>query len=683
MTRRLCAWVPLLLVLACRQSVFTDCSPAPSIGGSPNTFVTAGHDYSGCVNAVSVGSWMLPYPTDDIVLTAGPESASVSGSCVLWHAPDAGTGSKVHFAVATPEDLCGDRARKSWDVSIVAPPSLLRVDLDRDRVSPGTVVTVTAEFTDGTGAVRVGNGRVEPISSGTPMMLGAMLDSVDLAATVTNAAGDKVIVTRRVTVVPDPQISSLAAEPVTITAGAVSMLSWATTSATRVTLAPVGDVSAAGATPVSPTVDTNYVLQAWNELGVSSTARVTVYVVAPPRILSFVASPPEVALGAATTLTPVFENGTAVVEHYLTSWDVAGLIPDEILAPVSSGAALVTPPQQGSDTYRLAVTNQTGARVTADVVVNATGPGTFQSAPTAPRDLGAGPALVRLAAGKVLVVRPSSADTLDPASWTWSGSIALTTRHAWGSAAILSDGAVLVAGGYAPRWPPGVAPFAQAEVVNLASSTSTPVGPTVDGAVSRPSIVPLDGGDALVLGFEGPLRYEGGSAILSPIVAAGGPGPSARACRLADGRVLVVGADAAWFYDAASNAFVPTVSPLAYREVPVMACLRDGSALVGGGTGKSGDRVTTIERFDAVAGSFTSRLWDPLLRRAIELRDGRVLLLGSNAHVYDVASGSITPVGRPISFWSSFMAGPDAVILDDGRVLVVVDGTAWPEIFTP
>jgi hypothetical protein len=99
--------------------------------------------------------------------------------------------------------------------------------------------------------------------------------------TATNSAGSTTS-TLTVTVSAatiKPVISSFTANPPSITTGSSSMLSWTTTGATSITVAPGSftSISASGSTSVSPTATTTYTLTATNGVAsTTSTAKVTV-----------------------------------------------------------------------------------------------------------------------------------------------------------------------------------------------------------------------------------------------------------------------------------------------------------------------------------------------------------------------------------------------------------------------
>src|SRR5258706_6004769 len=77
---------------------------------------------------------------------------------------------------------------------------------------------------------------------------------------------------------------TLSADPTSISKGDSSTLSWTSTNATQLTIAPeVGTVTAEGSTKVTPADSTTYTITAsWPCSSVYSTARVTVSATTPP-----------------------------------------------------------------------------------------------------------------------------------------------------------------------------------------------------------------------------------------------------------------------------------------------------------------------------------------------------------------------------------------------------------------
>lgn len=153
-----------------------------------------------------------------------------------------------------------------------------------------------------------------------------------------------------------PVITFFAASPSSISPGAFSALSWTTFNATSVKISGIGNVGTSGTTSVSPASTTNYILEATNGSS-SASASTVVFVVgiatpppaslAVPTILSFTASPTNVAAGGSTVLSWNTLNATSA--------SIAGFGP----VPVS-GSLSVNTAGTGSITFSLTATNSAG-----------------------------------------------------------------------------------------------------------------------------------------------------------------------------------------------------------------------------------------------------------------------------------------------------------------------------------
>lgn len=669
---------------ACKTDDLLTCSPSPSLSpsGALPDLATAGHAYSACFHSQY---YCLVWVCSGVELERGPPGAAASGGCVSWTPADADAGRIVEFRIRTPNDFCGDHASYRWSVKVLPGPAIQAFTADRTVVSPGTAVTVTALFTDGDGSWDQGS-----ITSGVPATTPPLEADVTLVLHVRNAAGAEAVATLPIHVERDPRILSFTATPAEVTAGDPVVLSWSAEGALEYEVSPPGGRTAATWLDVAPEADTTYRLTAWNGLGVPATATAGVRVLPPPRITALTADPAAVPLGGATRLVATFDGGIGTLERFLADLSAVSWAESTSMGEITSGAALAGPPQDGTDTYRLMVTNRLGRQVIADLVVPATGPGTFALAARTLVDRQDGPALVRLPDDRVLLVggnlssplpRDRSAEVFDPATGSSGPELLLAAPRYWAGAARLDDGRVLIAGGGR-----GVA---TAEVLELSTGTSTALGAPLEDAAWRPSVLPLAGGDALVLGAGPAWRFDAAATGLVP--ASDGPAPAARVrgCRLADGRILLTGEGQAWLYDELARAFTALPAPSVPRLDPVVLCPAGGGGLVLGGRGTSATGafigwVPDVERFDPLAGAFSLAGSVAVEHTgAVELADGRFLLLGRPSDVYDPVTGAITPVGRTILLRYRQWPGTDGVRLGDGRVLVHGTGGSWPELFTP
>jgi Kelch motif protein len=239
---------------------------------------------------------------------------------------------------------------------------------------------------------------------------------------------------------------------------------------------------------------------------------------------------------------------------------------------------------------------------------------------------------VRLLDGRVLVVGGGNGDETDltaelydPNSGTWSATGSMVRPHADGfPATLLRDGRVLV--GNAD----------DAEVYDPVSGTWTVTGRMLGG--------------------------YGHSATL-----------------LADGKVLVVhNGDRAELYDPATGTWTATGKMTTWGDYRGAVLLRDGRALVTGGTAKS------AELYDPATGSWAASANMKTWRNPIALSllpDGKVLVTGGDGSewtppdLYDPVTGTWTPTGdfaRPGAHYGS------ETLLSDGMVLVAGMGIDSP-----
>ncbi|HJS98061.1 MAG TPA: kelch repeat-containing protein, partial [Terriglobales bacterium] len=164
------------------------------------------------------------------------------------------------------------------------------------------------------------------------------------------------------TVVAAP-IASLAASPSTITSGHSATLTPTFSGGTGSIDHGIGAVTSGVGVSISPTATTTYTLTVTNTLGATATSQVVVTVVAPPSIMSFVASPSTINSGSSSMLTGVFAGGTGSV--------------DQGVGAVTSGVGASVSPTS-TTLYTLTVTNAAGntATATAKVTVNTVVPTT-------------------------------------------------------------------------------------------------------------------------------------------------------------------------------------------------------------------------------------------------------------------------------------------------------------------
>jgi hypothetical protein len=334
---------------------------------------------------------------------------------------------------------------------------------------------------------------------------------------------------------------------------------------------------------------------------------------------------------------------------------------------------------------------------------------------------------LRLADGRVLFIEFPSSEIYDPATGKFTATGGPAVDHSGGSATLLADGRVLLAGGMDTS--SGLAKnIAVAEIYDPATGKFGPTGSMVtarfghtatllaDGRVliAGGGIEHVDGSGTRRVGPTLPTRagtatmslidsaelYDPGTGKFSPTGSMSVGRDTAAAVRLEDGRVLITGsgdegnqADAsADLYDPATAKFTPTGSMSAARYGHTATLLTDGRVLIASGNnGTNGE--TSIEIYDPATGRFgdAGSSGNREFYSVASLQSGRLLFIGgfdvanitkdpgsfpSTCDLYDPATHKVSPA-------ASLRGGQyaAAVALLDGRVLVA--GTGWAELYTP
>jgi WD40 repeat protein len=269
----------------------------------------------------------------------------------------------------------------------------------------------------------------------------------------------------------------------------------------------------------------------------------------------------------------------------------------------------------------------------------------------------------------------------------------MTTGRFDGSATLLPDGRVLIAGGQDTSG----GESASAELYDPTTGTFSQTGPMVYPRISPTATLLPDGmvliaggsgiGDVLERGFSAEL-YDPKTGTFSLT----GPMNTRRydqaATLLPDGRVLLVGGSiynlgskaiaTAELYDPKTDKFTMTGSMRTARDGLTVTLLPSGHVLVAGGYGSSGNVLASAELYDPVTGKFTLTGTMTTARSgdtATLLPDGRVLMVGgygssgkiiASAELYDPKTGTFSSTGS----MAIVRGGHTATLLPDGRVLI-------------
>jgi len=250
--------------------------------------------------------------------------------------------------------------------------------------------------------------------------------------------------------------------------------------------------------------------------------------------------------------------------------------------------------------------------------------------------------------GKVLVAggtdsvgfQLGTAELYDPSTGSWTATGNMVEARAGHTATLLPDGTVLVTGGGNSG--------SSAELYDPGSGTWAATGSKITPRWYHTATLLLDG----------TVLVAGGSAVV------GGDSPLALA--------------SAEVYDPGSRSWTATGNMIEAREARTATLLLNGNVLVAGGSGSAGSPLLeSAELYDPNSRSWTATggmIDDRFGHAATLLPDGKVLVVGgggfgigqlASAELYDPASGSWIATGSMIEPRS----GP-ATLLLDGRVLV-------------
>jgi hypothetical protein len=285
----------------------------------------------------------------------------------------------------------------------------------------------------------------------------------------------------------------------------------------------------------------------------------------------------------------------------------------------------------------------------------------------------------------------ASAEIYDPKTGEFSPTGSMGGPREGATATLLLDGRVLVAGGDNPLVM-GLSPNFVAMAYHA-------------GAGGRNEVPGTAVGPAMLASAE---LYDPQTGKFTPTgsMASGRTGQTAT--RLADGRVLMVGAgdmyhspsSLAEIYDPTTGKFSQTGSlPVAGSNFNA-ALLTDGRVFVSGGSVIS-TPILSLELYDPNTGEFTLAGTVDQNRGSYSstlLDDGRVLLaggvsdpplavdptpsVGNSCEIYDPATGLLSPTGS----MGTARAYGTAILLTDGRVLIAGDSTGTltsAEIYQP
>jgi hypothetical protein len=325
--------------------------------------------------------------------------------------------------------------------------------------------------------------------------------------------------------------------------------------------------------------------------------------------------------------------------------------------------------------------------------------------------------------GKVLIVggsddRPTSAEMSDPVTGTFARTGDMTTARSRFTATLLDDGRVLITGG--DLFTGTAPPKSTAELFDPSTGTFTPTGDMVMAQIGGTATL-LNNGKVLIAGgttsvccrVNSPPPAAATSELYDPstgtftltgqfqskgdgFFVTGGPNVSA-ATLLPDGRVLFAGEPDSELYDPVTGTFsltgAMTTPCWGFGDRPqyiagrTATLLTNGKVLLAGGEHEDCGRFANAELYDPATGTFAATGRMTRVRdnhTATLLPDGTVLITGgeseaafgnggwifsgtdASAEVYDPSTGTFTAVGT----MAARRAGHTATLLTNGAVLI-------------
>ena len=200
--------------------------------------------------------------------------------------------------------------------------------------------------------------------------------------TATNAAGSTTsVLTVTVNTASKPVINSFTVSPTSITSGSSSTLSWATTGATSLAIAPgtFASTSASGSTSVSPTATTTYTLTATNASGsTTSTTKVTVTAPGGPLAIATTSCPSGTQGAAYAGCTIVASGGSPPYTYSVSTNSNCPPLPEGMSLDATTGnisSSLVG--GQGTYTPEFVVVDSTSTQATQDIGIAINGHNAF------------------------------------------------------------------------------------------------------------------------------------------------------------------------------------------------------------------------------------------------------------------------------------------------------------------
>jgi uncharacterized protein YjdB/N-acetylneuraminic acid mutarotase len=302
----------------------------------------------------------------------------------------------------------------------------------------------------------------------------------------------------------------------------------------------------------------------------------------------------------------------------------------------------------------------------------------------------------------------NSAELYNPTSQTFVEAGSMNVARWFHTATLLNDGTVLITGGSDLA---NQETLDSAEIYNPATGTFTLLPNTLNTARVGHTATLLSNGQVLIVGGYDPdfgliadaELYDPATQTFFDLGDTNVPRYGHTATFLQNGEVLITGGETdpgasganstAELYDPLSQTFTPVPVPMTSpREGHAATLLNDGQVLITGGDNPSAGSLNSAEMYDPLSSTFTSipsSMAVPRISHTMTmLNGGQVLITGGASHsdgsnialnaaeIYDPSSQTFTSVSN----MTSVREHQTETLLNDGRVLVV-GGTDGSNIF--